>query len=117
MGVRVQVASGAIELELEMLVLQMLAFLVAGLLLAHSVHAAFIVRDGGLIYDDVFDITWMDDANYVSTYFADQGTTFDGLVLKAAAAGFYTDIVNDDVMEAKWQLRELVLGAAQGNGA
>jgi hypothetical protein len=32
-----------------------------------SSHAALIDRGGGLIYDDVLDITWLQDASYAST--------------------------------------------------
>jgi len=32
--------------------------------IAHPLHAALHDRGGGLIYDDVMDITWMQNANY-----------------------------------------------------
>lgn len=36
-------------------------------LLSLQVHATLINRGGGLIYDDEFNITWLQDANYGST--------------------------------------------------
>ena len=30
-------------------------------------NATLIVRAGGLVYDDVLDITWLQDANYAQT--------------------------------------------------
>lgn len=44
-----------------------LALAAAGLLSSGAVHAALHDRGGGLIYDDVFDITWLADANYAQT--------------------------------------------------
>lgn len=37
------------------------------LLVAGNVNAALWDRGGGLIYDDVLDITWLQDANYAQT--------------------------------------------------
>lgn len=54
-----------------------LALLAAGLLaLANSAQAALIDRGNGLIYDDVLDITWLQDANYAQT----SGYDADGLL-------------------------------------
>jgi hypothetical protein len=39
----------------------------AGLLSSGAVQAALNDRGGGLIYDDVLDITWLADANYAQT--------------------------------------------------
>ena len=39
-----------------------------------SSHAALYDRGNGLIYDDVLDITWLQDANYAKT----SGYDFDG---------------------------------------
>lgn len=41
--------------------------LAAGLLSSGAVQAALHDRGGGLIYDDVLDITWLADANYAQT--------------------------------------------------
>jgi len=41
--------------------------LFAGLCLSTNVNATLYDRGGGLIYDDVLDITWLSDAHYVNT--------------------------------------------------
>ena len=41
--------------------------LVIGLVSMTSANATLIDRGGGMIYDDVLDITWLQDANYAST--------------------------------------------------
>lgn len=41
--------------------------LLASLSLTSAVQAALIDRGGGLIYDDVLNITWLQDANYAKT--------------------------------------------------
>ena len=46
-----------------------------------SSHAALYDRGNGLIYDDVLDITWMQDANYAQT----SGYDSDGLMSWADA--------------------------------
>lgn len=38
-----------------------------------SATAALFDRGNGMIYDDVLDITWLQDANYVATRFAETG--------------------------------------------
>ncbi|MDP2823739.1 MAG: hypothetical protein Q8O52_13825, partial [Sulfuritalea sp.] len=47
-----------------------LALLAAGLLSSGVAQAALNDRGGGLIYDDVLNITWLADANYAATQFA-----------------------------------------------
>ena len=32
-----------------------------------NAHAVLIDRGGGLIYDTILDVTWMQDANYINT--------------------------------------------------
>jgi hypothetical protein len=41
--------------------------LLAALALPSAASASLINRGGGLIYDDVLDITWLQDANYAAT--------------------------------------------------
>jgi len=55
--------------------------LLAGLSLSGAAQAALNDRGGGLIYDDVLDITWLADANYAKT----SGYDTDGLMDWAAA--------------------------------
>lgn len=47
-------------------IMKKLALVIAFLLLIATAHADFLDRGGGLIYDDVLDITWLQDANYSS---------------------------------------------------
>ena len=56
------------------------------LLCVSPVHAALIVRSGGFVYDDVLDITWLQDANYAMTsgYDADGTMTWDDAFTWAA---------------------------------
>lgn len=44
-----------------------MSLLAAGLLESGAVQATLIDRGGGLIYDDVLDVTWLQDANYAAT--------------------------------------------------
>ena len=55
------------------------ALAAVGLLSSGAVQAALNDRGGGLIYDDVLDITWLADANYAQTsnYDSDGGMDFD----------------------------------------
>jgi len=41
--------------------------LLAGIALSGAAQATLIDRGGGLIYDDVLNITWLQDANYAMT--------------------------------------------------
>lgn len=43
------------------------AIFLSGVLLPGSVSAALINRGGGLIFDDVLNVTWLQDANYAFT--------------------------------------------------
>jgi hypothetical protein len=52
------------------------ALLVAGIGVAGSASATLIDRGGGLIYDNVLNITWLQDANYAKT----SGFDADGLM-------------------------------------
>ncbi len=55
--------------------------IVMGLALSTAAQAALIDRGHGLIYDDVLDVTWLQDANYAKT----SGHDADGLVNWSAA--------------------------------
>ena len=41
--------------------------LLAGISLSGAAQAALFDRGGGLIYDDVLNVTWLQDANYAKT--------------------------------------------------
>ncbi|MDP2787023.1 MAG: DUF1566 domain-containing protein [Pseudomonadota bacterium] len=49
--------------------------LLAGLALSGAAQATLIDRGGGMIYDDVLNITWLADANYAATQYANSGGT------------------------------------------
>lgn len=56
------------------------------LLLTSHAHAALYDRSGGLIYDDVLDVTWLQDANYGAGSRYDDGVaSTDGLMTVIAA--------------------------------
>ena len=58
-------------------------------LLSSVSHAALINRGGGLIYDTVLDITWMQDASYMRT----SGFDFDGRATLAQALSYADSVV------------------------
>jgi hypothetical protein len=47
--------------------------ILAGLSLSGAAQATLIDRGGGMIYDDVLNITWLQDANYAATQYAQSG--------------------------------------------
>ncbi len=47
--------------------LSSLGILLGSLLVTQQASAGLIVRDGGMVYDDVLDITWLQDANFAKT--------------------------------------------------
>jgi len=79
-------------------------YMVAAMGLAGNASAILFDRGGGLIYDDVLNITWLQDANYAQT----SGFDADGLMnwdnAKAWAAGLsYFDSVRN-VTWTDWRL-------------
>lgn len=58
-----------------------LGWLLAGLLSRGAAQAALHGRGGGLLYDDVLDVTWLQDANYAKT----SGYDADGWMTWSAA--------------------------------
>lgn len=79
-------------------ILPMLAF-AAALGVSGAAGAALIDRGGGLIYDDVLDITWLWDANYART----SGYDSDGLMTWQAAVDWATNLSYDDpVRDINW---------------
>ena len=51
-------------------------FMLIAISLSATVQASLINRGGGMIYDDVLDVTWLQDANYAKT----SGFDSDGLM-------------------------------------
>lgn len=54
---------------------RVLATALLGFLAVPSAHAALVDRGGGLIYDDVLNVTWLSDANYAATQYSQSGGT------------------------------------------
>jgi len=79
--------------------------------LSGAAQATLIDRGGGLIYDDVLNITWLRDANYAATQFTNSGGSegdADGLMTWDAATAWadglsYYDSVRD-VTYTDWRL-------------
>jgi hypothetical protein len=73
-------------------------------IISMSSHAALIDRGGGLIYDDVLDVTWLQDANYAKTNGDDADGFMDWAVADTWAANLsYYDSVRD-VTYDDWRL-------------
>lgn len=78
-------------------------------------HAALIDRGGGLVYDDVLDVTWLRDAQYsvTSGFNADPRLTF------SQARDFAANLEYFDrargVSWSDWRLPGVVSGAAAGH--
>jgi len=76
-------------------------------LLSTLSHAALFDRGGGLIYDDVLDITWLQDTNYALTNGDDNDGMMDWYEANDWAAGLsYYDAVRD-VTYDDWRLPTL----------
>ena len=71
----------------------------AGLLASGAAQATLLDRGGGLIYDDVLNITWLKDANYAQT----SGYDADGLMNWTAANAWAANLVyHDSVRGVDW---------------
>ena len=76
-----------------------LVTLAAGLLLSGAAQAALHDRGGGLLYDDVLNVTWLQDANYAKT----RGYDADGLMNWADANTWAANLVyHDSVRGVDW---------------
>jgi hypothetical protein len=65
--------------------------LALGMTLSASAHATLFDRGNGMVYDDVLDVTWLADANYAATQFAESGGTLgdaDGLMVWGVASAW-----------------------------
>lgn len=67
--------------KITQLVRKSIAFglLTTAFIMSSQASASLIVRDGGMVYDDVLDITWLQDADYgrTSGYYSGKGMTWD----------------------------------------
>lgn len=62
-------------------------------------HATLWDRGGGLIYDDVLDVTWLQDANYAMT----SGYDADGLMIRSQAMQWIDELFYyDEVRGVTW---------------
>ena len=72
----------------------------------NAAHAALIDRGGGLIYDDVLNVTWLQDANYVNTTGYDdelRGYNTDGRLYWHEAVAWAENLVfYDSVRDVNW---------------
>ncbi len=76
----------------------------AGLLCSGPVQAALHDRGGGLVYDDVLDVTWLQDANYARTsgYDADGKMSWVQAQLWAETLNYYDSVRG--VTYSDWRL-------------
>ncbi len=81
---------------------------------AGASQAALIDRGAGLVYDDVLDVTWMQDTRYVvnSGFSADPLLTFDQALEFAAGAAYYDRV--REMTWSDWRLPGVSTGATQG---
>jgi hypothetical protein len=73
--------------------------LLSGLALSGAAQATLINRGSGLIYDDVLNITWLQDANYAATQYANSSGTLgdaDGRMTWANAVAWADTLVYHD---------------------
>lgn len=77
---------------------------VAGVLTASSAEAALIDRGGGLLYDTILNVTWLQDANYAKTsgFDADGKMNWNAAVAWAANLSYYDSVRN--VTYTDWTL-------------
>jgi len=87
--------------------------LLAGLGISGAAQATLTDRGGGLIYDDVLNITWLQDANYAQTSGYDANGRMEWSAANAWAAGLsYFDSVRN-VTWSDWRLPTVApVGAA-----
>lgn len=78
--------------------------LAASLAMSGAAQAALHDRGGGLIYDDVLNVTWLQDANYARTsgYDGDGVLNWEQAVTWAASLNYYDSVRN--VTYSDWRL-------------
>lgn len=95
-----------------------LAALTLGLILVLPAQAALHDRGSGLIYDDVLNLTWLQDANYAKTsgYDADGAMTWTTATTWAANLVYHDSVRNVDYSD--WRLPTMIDTGTPGcNGA
>ena len=85
-----------------------IALATAGLLTAGAAQAALVDRGGGMLYDDVLNITWLQDANYAKT----SGYDADGLMNWSGAKAWADSLVYGGYSD--WRLASNSAVAGEG---
>ena len=67
----------------------LVALAAAGCLVSGAAQATLVDRGGGMLYDNVLNVTWLQDANYAKT----SGYDADGLMSWAAATSWASSLV------------------------
>lgn len=89
------------------ILLRVAAVLSFCLLLTINCQAALIDRGSGLIYDDVLDVTWLQDVSYVQNYYSHDSGRVDWETAKSWVSDLsYTDTVRNTVWD-DWRLPEI----------
>jgi len=88
--------------------------LLSGLAFSGAAQATLIDRGGGLIYDDVLNITWLQDANYAETsgYDADGWMNWADANAWAAGLVYHDSVRNVDL--SGWRLPTMIDTGAPG---
>lgn len=86
-----------------------MAVAAAGLLASEAAQASLVDRGGGLLYDNVLNVTWLKDANYAKT----SGYDADG-AMSWAAAKTWADTLNYGGY-SDWRLAANTLVGTNGN--
>jgi hypothetical protein len=88
--------------------------IVISLLVSGVSHAALIDRGGGLVYDDVLDVTWLQDTQHAMTsgYATAPQLTFAQALAFAANLEYYDRV--REVTWSDWRLPEVSAGAVAG---
>lgn len=90
----------------------------ACLLASGATQAALIDRGGGLLYDDVLNVTWLQDANYAKTsgYDADGRMTWNQATAWADNLIYHDSVRNVDYSDWRLPLNSPVNGATWNYG-
>lgn len=84
----------------------------AGLMMSTAANATLIDRGGGLIYDDVLNVTWLQDASYaVTSGYSDSGNLTWGQAQTWASSLVYVDS-NTGIAYDDWRLPSTINSAS-----
>jgi hypothetical protein len=87
------------------------------LLFATQSQAALYDRGGGLIYDDVLDVTWLQDVSYVQNHYSSDFHAVNWTTANSWVSNLeYQDTVRDTVW-TDWRLPEINPGYSGWNGS